>query len=134
MRTPCIIFLPATLLQPLVLLMEWPDASNFACLISGYYKLFVDPKRNIYFRISGQFHLSKTGMLEDVLSYSGSFQTRMLPRNIIHVLKHSTRCKSQVNTGSSHMKQITLSEYSILVGVHDICWLEFSSIEITGSS
>ncbi|XP_051914699.1 FERM and PDZ domain-containing protein 3 isoform X5 [Hippocampus zosterae] len=46
--------------KPLVLLMEWPDASNFACLISGYYKLFVDPKRNIYFRISGQFHLSKT--------------------------------------------------------------------------
>ncbi|XP_051914708.1 FERM and PDZ domain-containing protein 3 isoform X6 [Hippocampus zosterae] len=49
--------------KPLVLLMEWPDASNFACLISGYYKLFVDPKRNIYFRISGQFHLSKTGLI-----------------------------------------------------------------------
>ncbi|XP_061690861.1 FERM and PDZ domain-containing protein 3 [Syngnathoides biaculeatus] len=46
--------------KPLVLLMEWPDASNFACLISGYYKLFVDPKRNIYFRISGQSHLTKT--------------------------------------------------------------------------
>ncbi|XP_077387884.1 FERM and PDZ domain-containing protein 3 isoform X1 [Festucalex cinctus] len=45
--------------KPLVLLMEWPDASNFACLISGYYKLFVDPKRNIYFRISGQPHLTK---------------------------------------------------------------------------
>ncbi|XP_077433382.1 FERM and PDZ domain-containing protein 3 isoform X2 [Vanacampus margaritifer] len=45
--------------KPLVLLMEWPDASNFACLISGYYKLFVDPKRNIYFRISGQSHLTK---------------------------------------------------------------------------
>ncbi|XP_072519468.1 FERM and PDZ domain-containing protein 3 isoform X2 [Salminus brasiliensis] len=36
--------------KPLVLLMEWPDASNFACLISGYYKLFVDPKRTIYYR------------------------------------------------------------------------------------
>ncbi|XP_077588489.1 FERM and PDZ domain-containing protein 3 isoform X1 [Stigmatopora nigra] len=46
--------------KPLVLLMEWPDASNFACLISGYFKLFVDPKRNIYFRISGQSHLTKT--------------------------------------------------------------------------
>nr|XP_057919132.1 FERM and PDZ domain-containing protein 3 isoform X3 [Doryrhamphus excisus] len=45
--------------KPLVLLMEWPDATNFACLISGYYKLFVDPKRNIYFRISGQSHMTK---------------------------------------------------------------------------
>ncbi|XP_069387434.1 FERM and PDZ domain-containing protein 3 isoform X1 [Paralichthys olivaceus] len=46
-------------LQPLVLLMEWPDASNFACLISGYYKLFVDPKRTIYFRTPGQSQLTK---------------------------------------------------------------------------
>ncbi|XP_051810553.1 FERM and PDZ domain-containing protein 3 isoform X4 [Acanthochromis polyacanthus] len=45
--------------QPLVLLMEWPDASNFACLISGYYKLFVDPKRTIYFRTPGQSQLTK---------------------------------------------------------------------------
>ncbi|XP_058505134.1 FERM and PDZ domain-containing protein 3 isoform X2 [Solea solea] len=45
--------------KPLVLLMEWPDASDFACLISGYYKLFVDPKRTIYFRTSGQSHLTK---------------------------------------------------------------------------
>ncbi|XP_041846794.1 LOW QUALITY PROTEIN: FERM and PDZ domain-containing protein 3 [Melanotaenia boesemani] len=45
--------------KPLVLLMEWPDASNFACLISGYYKLFVDPKRTIYFRNPGQSQLTK---------------------------------------------------------------------------
>ncbi|XP_053734874.1 FERM and PDZ domain-containing protein 3 isoform X2 [Synchiropus splendidus] len=45
--------------KPLVLLMEWPDASNFACLISGYYKLFVDPKRTIYFRAPGQAQLTK---------------------------------------------------------------------------
>ncbi|XP_030648341.1 FERM and PDZ domain-containing protein 3 [Chanos chanos] len=45
--------------KPLVLLMEWPDASNFACLISGYYKLFVDPKRTIYYRTPGQSHLIK---------------------------------------------------------------------------
>nr|XP_057919133.1 FERM and PDZ domain-containing protein 3 isoform X4 [Doryrhamphus excisus] len=49
--------------KPLVLLMEWPDATNFACLISGYYKLFVDPKRNIYFRISGQSHMTKAGLI-----------------------------------------------------------------------
>ncbi|XP_028272234.1 FERM and PDZ domain-containing protein 3 [Parambassis ranga] len=45
--------------KPLVLLMEWPDASNFASLISGYYKLFVDPKRTIYFRNPGQPQLTK---------------------------------------------------------------------------
>ncbi|KAM9741365.1 FERM and PDZ domain-containing protein 3 isoform 3-T4 [Menidia menidia] len=49
--------------KPLVLLMEWPDASNFACLISGYYKLFVDPKRTIYFRNPGQSHLTKAGLI-----------------------------------------------------------------------
>lgn len=41
--------------------MEWPDASNFACLISGYYKLFVDPKRNIFLRAPGQSQLTKAG-------------------------------------------------------------------------
>ncbi|KAK5925250.1 hypothetical protein CgunFtcFv8_017788 [Champsocephalus gunnari] len=45
--------------KPLVLLMEWPEASNFACLISGYFKLFVDPKRTIYFRTPGQSQLTK---------------------------------------------------------------------------
>ncbi|KAM8848800.1 FERM and PDZ domain-containing protein 3 isoform 8-T8 [Synchiropus picturatus] len=54
---------PCALLQPLVLLMEWPDASNFACLISGYYKLFVDPKRTIYFRAPGQAQLTKAGLI-----------------------------------------------------------------------
>ncbi|XP_052470057.1 FERM and PDZ domain-containing protein 3-like isoform X3 [Carassius gibelio] len=49
--------------KPLVLLMEWPDASNFACLISGYYKLFVDPKRTIYSRIPGQPYTIKAGLI-----------------------------------------------------------------------
>nr|XP_006632995.1 PREDICTED: FERM and PDZ domain-containing protein 3 [Lepisosteus oculatus] len=45
--------------KPLVLLMEWPDAMNFACLISGYYKLFVDPKKTIFCRTPGQSHMIK---------------------------------------------------------------------------
>ncbi|XP_052343705.1 FERM and PDZ domain-containing protein 3-like isoform X2 [Oncorhynchus keta] len=49
--------------KPLVLLMEWPDASNFACLISGYYKLFVDPKRAIYYRTPGQSYMIKAGLI-----------------------------------------------------------------------
>ncbi|XP_061581067.1 FERM and PDZ domain-containing protein 3 isoform X2 [Cololabis saira] len=52
--------------KPLVLLMEWPDASNFACLISGYYKLFVDPKRTIYYRNPGQSQLTKADVSEMV--------------------------------------------------------------------
>lgn len=58
-------------LQPLVLLMEWPDASNFACLISGYYKLFVDPKRTIYFRTPGQSQLTKAGMSNVFTTHRG---------------------------------------------------------------
>lgn len=67
-------FPPSHLLQPLVLLMEWPDASNFACLISGYYKLFVDPKRTIYFRTPGQSQLTKAGMSAIQLTFWVSFE------------------------------------------------------------
>lgn len=49
--------------QPLVLLMEWPDATNFACLIAGYYKLFVNPKKVLFCRTSSQAHMIKAGML-----------------------------------------------------------------------
>ncbi|XP_072294495.1 FERM and PDZ domain-containing protein 3 isoform X3 [Eucyclogobius newberryi] len=58
--------------KPLVLLMEWPDATNFACLISGYYKLFVDPKRTIFFRNPGQSQLTKTDYRSSFHGYSRS--------------------------------------------------------------
>ncbi|MGH0158285.1 UNVERIFIED_CONTAM: hypothetical protein FKN15_045973 [Acipenser sinensis] len=45
--------------KPLVLLMEWPDATNFACLIAGYYKLFVNPKKVLFCRTSSQAHMIK---------------------------------------------------------------------------
>ncbi|XP_041111677.1 FERM and PDZ domain-containing protein 3-like [Polyodon spathula] len=45
--------------KPLVLLMEWPDATNFACLIAGYYKLFVDPKKVLFCQSSSQSHMIK---------------------------------------------------------------------------
>lgn len=76
--------------QPLVLLMEWPDASNFACLISGYYKLFVDPKRTIYFRTSGQSQLTKAGMLEIFLTCRGWFWTNSLIRQYTINVKEFT--------------------------------------------
>nr|XP_016853591.1 PREDICTED: LOW QUALITY PROTEIN: FERM and PDZ domain-containing protein 3 [Anolis carolinensis] len=35
--------------KPLVLLMEWPEATNFACLIAGYCRLLLDSKRMMIF-------------------------------------------------------------------------------------
>ncbi|XP_061862961.1 FERM and PDZ domain-containing protein 3 [Colius striatus] len=40
--------------KPLVLLMEWPEATNFACLIAGYCRLLVDSKRMIFSRAPSQ--------------------------------------------------------------------------------
>ncbi|KAM8800285.1 FERM and PDZ domain-containing protein 3 [Eudromia elegans] len=40
--------------KPLVLLMEWPEATNFACLIAGYCRLLVDSKRLTFSRAPAQ--------------------------------------------------------------------------------
>ncbi|XP_062997881.1 FERM and PDZ domain-containing protein 3 [Elgaria multicarinata webbii] len=40
--------------KPLVLLMEWPEATNFACLTAGYCQLLVDSKRMIFARPASQ--------------------------------------------------------------------------------
>ncbi|XP_039210892.1 FERM and PDZ domain-containing protein 3 isoform X1 [Crotalus tigris] len=40
--------------QPLVLLMEWPEATNFTCLIAGYCRLLVDSKRMFLSRPTSQ--------------------------------------------------------------------------------
>ncbi|CAM9392293.1 unnamed protein product [Bubo scandiacus] len=40
--------------KPLVLLMEWPEATNFACLIAGYCRLLVDSKKTIFSRAPSQ--------------------------------------------------------------------------------
>ncbi|ETE69690.1 FERM and PDZ domain-containing protein 3, partial [Ophiophagus hannah] len=40
--------------KPLVLLMEWPEATNFTCLIAGYCRLLVDSKQMILSRPTNQ--------------------------------------------------------------------------------
>ncbi|XP_064319206.1 FERM and PDZ domain-containing protein 3 [Phalacrocorax carbo] len=40
--------------KPLVLLMEWPAATNFACLIAGYCRLLVDSKKMMFSRAPSQ--------------------------------------------------------------------------------
>lgn len=40
--------------QPLVLLMEWPEATNFACLIAGYCRLLLDSRKMVFSRPASQ--------------------------------------------------------------------------------
>ncbi|XP_053437073.1 FERM and PDZ domain-containing protein 3 isoform X5 [Nycticebus coucang] len=40
--------------KPLVLLMEWPEATNFACLIAGYCRLLLDSRKMIFSRPASQ--------------------------------------------------------------------------------
>ncbi|XP_066212194.1 FERM and PDZ domain-containing protein 3 [Saccopteryx leptura] len=40
--------------KPLVLLMEWPEATNFACLIAGYCRLLMDSRKMVFSRPASQ--------------------------------------------------------------------------------
>ncbi|EHB14154.1 FERM and PDZ domain-containing protein 3 [Heterocephalus glaber] len=40
--------------KPLVLLMEWPEATNFACLIAGYCRLLLDSRKMVFSRPATQ--------------------------------------------------------------------------------
>ncbi|XP_066879484.1 FERM and PDZ domain-containing protein 3 isoform X3 [Kogia breviceps] len=40
--------------KPLVLLMEWPEATNFACLIAGYCRLLLDSRKMVFSRPTSQ--------------------------------------------------------------------------------
>ncbi|XP_007456773.1 PREDICTED: FERM and PDZ domain-containing protein 3 [Lipotes vexillifer] len=40
--------------KPLVLLMEWPEATNFACLIAGYCRLLLDSRKMVFSRPASQ--------------------------------------------------------------------------------
>ncbi|XP_045044428.1 FERM and PDZ domain-containing protein 3 isoform X1 [Desmodus rotundus] len=40
--------------KPLVLLMEWPEATNFACLIAGYCRLLMDSRKMVFSRPTSQ--------------------------------------------------------------------------------
>ncbi|KAM7338685.1 hypothetical protein ACRRTK_002169 [Alexandromys fortis] len=40
--------------KPLVLLMEWPEATNFACLIAGYCRLLLDSRKMVFSRPANQ--------------------------------------------------------------------------------
>eukprot|EP00079_Xenopus_tropicalis_P038653 XP_017952424.1 PREDICTED: FERM and PDZ domain-containing protein 3 isoform X2 [Xenopus tropicalis] len=52
--------------KALVLLMEWPEATTFSCLVAGYYRLLVDSKKGIFYRAAG--HLPPQIIKADRLS------------------------------------------------------------------
>ncbi|OCT67243.1 FERM and PDZ domain-containing protein 3 [Xenopus laevis] len=52
--------------KALVLLMEWPEATTFSCLVAGYYRLLVDSKKGISYRAAG--HLPPQIIKADRLS------------------------------------------------------------------
>lgn len=69
-------------LQPLVLLMEWPEATNFACLIAGYCRLLVDSKKMILSRAPSQPpppQIIKAGTFQPLLSVPAPCQPPALP-------------------------------------------------------
>uniref|UniRef100_A0A8C4SK58 FERM and PDZ domain containing 3 n=1 Tax=Erpetoichthys calabaricus TaxID=27687 RepID=A0A8C4SK58_ERPCA len=93
--------------KPLVLLMEWPDAANFACLIAGYYRLFVDPKKVIFCRTSSQSHMIKAGMFAAI-----SDSTMLYFKNFGEIVCYSVPKRSAGQTNPSvdnlcylHMKE-----------------------------
>uniref|UniRef100_A0A9J8CTC7 FERM and PDZ domain containing 3 n=1 Tax=Cyprinus carpio carpio TaxID=630221 RepID=A0A9J8CTC7_CYPCA len=86
--------------KPLVLLMEWPDATNFACLISGYYKLFVDPKRTIYCRIPGQPYMIKA----ELYSADSPLSSGLIPiHHVFYLFNHSDSSKTSASPISQHL-------------------------------
>uniref|UniRef100_A0A4W3GS09 FERM and PDZ domain containing 3 n=1 Tax=Callorhinchus milii TaxID=7868 RepID=A0A4W3GS09_CALMI len=50
--------------KPIVLLMESTEAVNFACLIAGYYQLFVDMKKMIFCGANVQSQVNKTNRIK----------------------------------------------------------------------
>ncbi|KAM9327117.1 FERM and PDZ domain-containing protein 3 [Gastrophryne carolinensis] len=48
--------------KSLVLLMDWPEATSFACLVAGYYRLLVDSKKGNIYRTTG--HLPPPQMIK----------------------------------------------------------------------
>ncbi|KAG8448059.1 hypothetical protein GDO86_015235 [Hymenochirus boettgeri] len=68
--------------KSLVLLMEWPEATSFACLIAGYYRLMVDSKTGIFYRAAGHLpppQIIKAGMVPITLLPSPPFCMDKIP-------------------------------------------------------
>ncbi|XP_060539964.1 FERM and PDZ domain-containing protein 3 isoform X1 [Pantherophis guttatus] len=72
--------------KPLVLLMEWPEATNFTCLIAGYCRLLMDSKRMILSR-----HTSQPPPLPLTKADSSPFFGHQPPAPAGHLAKKESR-------------------------------------------
>uniref|UniRef100_A0A4W3GQI4 FERM and PDZ domain containing 3 n=1 Tax=Callorhinchus milii TaxID=7868 RepID=A0A4W3GQI4_CALMI len=67
--------------KPIVLLMESTEAVNFACLIAGYYQLFVDMKKMIFCGANVQSQVNKTNRIKALVDGMGAGFPHSVPRH-----------------------------------------------------
>ncbi|XP_078268120.1 FERM and PDZ domain-containing protein 3 [Rhinoraja longicauda] len=107
--------------KPIVLLMESTEAVNFACLIAGYYRLFIDAKKMIFCSANVQSQTNKAGMLdyrnipnilqpEWTISSSGPIlnpegRGTSCPHNLPHHSESQTACNLMTNTSESNLSR-----------------------------
>ncbi|XP_043912985.1 FERM and PDZ domain-containing protein 3 [Protopterus annectens] len=107
--------------KPLILLMEWAEALNFATLIAGYYRLFVDHKKTIFCRTPNQPHLIKTDYLNLQNIQRASAKTGQAEKRESRFHSNSSSAANSVNAGPKDNGQRSASpEESELVS---FCYL-----------
>ncbi|XP_078068178.1 FERM and PDZ domain-containing protein 3 [Mustelus asterias] len=102
--------------KPIVLLMESTEAVNFACLIAGYYRLFVDAKKMIFCSANVQPQVNKADhrnipnilQPEWTISSSGPVlktegRGMSCPYNLPHYNESQTPCNLMANTPESNL-------------------------------
>ncbi|XP_067852828.1 FERM and PDZ domain-containing protein 3 [Heptranchias perlo] len=102
--------------KPIVLLMESTEAVNFACLIAGYYRLFVDAKKMIFCSANVQPQVNKADYRnipnilqpEWTVSSSGPIlkteaRGTSCPHNLPHHNESQTACNMMANSPDSNL-------------------------------
>ncbi|XP_067903097.1 FERM and PDZ domain-containing protein 3 [Heterodontus francisci] len=102
--------------KPIVLLMESTEAVNFACLIAGYYRLFIDAKKMIFCSANVQPQVNKADYRnipnilqpEWTISSSGPVlktegRGASCPRNLPHHNESKIPCNLMANSPESNL-------------------------------
>uniref|UniRef100_A0A8C5PXH0 FERM and PDZ domain containing 3 n=2 Tax=Leptobrachium leishanense TaxID=445787 RepID=A0A8C5PXH0_9ANUR len=95
--------------KSLVLLMDWPEATSFACLIAGYYRLLVDPKKGIFYRAAGHVphpHIIKADYLSMPKVSHVPVSVRVQPTSTL--TSENPTSKASSTTNSKDTKPISL--------------------------
>ncbi|XP_060687975.1 FERM and PDZ domain-containing protein 3 [Hemiscyllium ocellatum] len=102
--------------KPIVLLMESTEAVNFACLIAGYYRLFIDAKKMIFCsaKVQPQVNKAEHRNIQNILqpewaiSSSGPVlktegRGMSCPHKLSHNNESQTPCNLMVSTPESNL-------------------------------